>query len=262
MIAIAGCVAAMASTTAAFEGRITAEIVQGNETTPLLYTVGGNPLRIEVTGTDRPNPIDIVDLKSGAWILLFPHNRSFVRLKPKSETAPIPPRGVPDIPMPPGGMPPGIGPQSATHPGVPTKPPMQAAPGAGRPPMPMMRPGMNEKIELKATGKKETILGFACEQFEIKSRSEMMEIWATDKLFPFQPYVRNQAPRFGPRMIEEEWPELLTAKKLFPMRASLRFDEGAEHFRFEVKSITPGKIKDEKQFQPPTDYTEIPPLPF
>ena len=142
---------------------------------------------------------------------------------------------------------------------------------------------MGEKIELKPTGKKEKILGFACEQFEIKQRGETMEIWATDKLLPFQPYVRNQPPRFGPRMIEEQWAELLTAKKLFPLRASLRFDvpapppprptekrdEGVaatspERFRFEVKSITPEKIddKDGKLFQPPPDYAEIQPLPF
>ena len=49
-----------------------------------------------------------------------------------------------------------------------------------------------------------------------------------------------------------------------PMRASLRFDGGAEGFRFEVKSITPQKIedKDGKLFKPPEGYFEIQPLPF
>jgi hypothetical protein len=123
---------------------------------------------------------------------------------------------------------------------------------------------MNEKMELKPTGKKEKILGFDCEQFEIKQRGETLEIWATDELLPYQPYVRNQPHRFGPRMMEEQWPALLTARKLFPLRASLRFDNGAERFHFEVKSITPEKIadKDGKLFQPPADYFEIQPLPF
>lgn len=58
-----------------------------------------------------------------------------------------------------------------------------------------------------------------------------MEIWATDKLLPYHAYVRNQPPRFGPRMIEERWPELLTAKKLFPLRASLHFDNAEPDWR-------------------------------
>src|SRR5437660_11050767 len=69
------------SKAAAFEGRITVMITQGSEPTPLLYTVGANSLRIEVTGSQWPHPIDIIDLKSGALTLLFPHNRSFVTFK-------------------------------------------------------------------------------------------------------------------------------------------------------------------------------------
>jgi hypothetical protein len=45
------------------------------------------------------------------------------------------------------------------------------------------------------------------------------------------------------------------------LRAGLRFDEGAEHIRFEVKSVTQGKVDQKELFQPPPDYTEIP-LPF
>ena len=132
------------------------------------------------------------------------------------------------------------------------------------PAMPMMPPLMSEKIELKPTGKKEKILGFACEQFEIKQRGETMEIWATDKLLPFNRYTRNQPPRFGPRRLEEQWPELLEPKKLFPVRVSLRFVNGAERYRFEVKTISPTKITDEegKLFQLPEGFTEIQPLPF
>jgi hypothetical protein len=44
----------------------------------------------------------------------------------------------------------------------------------------------------------------------------------------------------------------------------LKFDNGAERFRFEVKSVTPQKLTDEdaKLFQPPDGYMEIQPLPF
>jgi hypothetical protein len=310
--------AAIVPTALAFEGRIEAAITQGSETTPLLYTVGTNVLRIEVTGTSLPNPIDIVDLKSDAMTLVFPHNRSFVRLKtvatdavrgpqkgnepssapkaigaattpPDAPAMPMPPPGVgpqsppnpaaagppgvPPMPAPPGGLPPGIGPQfrqGGTGPSAPTVTSMPTIPGAempailAMPPMPMMLPMTGGKIELKPTGKKERILGFASEQYELKQRGETLEVWATSQLFPYQPYLRNQPSRFGPRMIEEQWGELLTAKKLFPLRASLHYDNGAERFHFEVKSVTPQKIdnKDGKLFQPPEGYFEIQPLPF
>jgi len=119
-------------------------------------------------------------------------------------------------------------------------------------------------IELKSTGEKTNLLGFACERFEIKQRGETMEIWATDQLLPFQNYVRNQPHRFGPRLIEEQWAGLLTAKKLFPLLASLKFDSGIERFRFAVTSVTPQKLTDAdaELFQPPDGYFEIQPLPF
>jgi hypothetical protein len=81
---------------------------------------------------------------------------------------------------------------------------------------------------------------------------------------PYQPYIRNQPHRFGPRMIEEQWPALFTAKKLFPLRASLRFENGTERFRFEVQSVTSQKLtaEDTKLFEPPAGYFEIQPLPF
>src|ERR1035438_5935956 len=65
----------------AFEGRIHAVMKQGNETNALLYTVGTNLLRVEMTATNWPNPVDILDRNSGELTLLFPNNRSFVHLK-------------------------------------------------------------------------------------------------------------------------------------------------------------------------------------
>ncbi len=276
----------------AFEGRINATTTQGNQSEALLYTVGTNYLRVELTATNRPNPVDILDRQTGALTLLFPHNRSFVRLQPVVENASMSPPGIPPMPggLPPGmgpqsrppgalglpampapptGLPPGVGPQTqpAAMPGAPAMPAMPNLPAAGgmpaMPAMPMMSmPG--EAIELKSTGEKTNLLGYACEKLEIKQRGETMEIWATDQLLPFQNYVRNQSPRFGPRMIEEQWAGLLAAKKLFPLRASLRFEEGVERYRFEVQSVAPQKLTDEdmKLFQPPDGYFEIQPLPF
>ncbi len=298
-----------ATTGSAFEGRVQATFTQGGEIQAFLYTVGTNYLRIERTETNWPHAKNIINLDSGAVTLLFPHNRSFVRLKPASENVTSPFPGAPAMPLPPGGLPPGIGPQTAVAgapaslgapappasigpanlPGVTVPPPMRQVPtmpnmpgppaglppgigpqaggfptAAGMPAMPMLPFPPMEKAELKATGETTNILGYACARYELKERGETMEIWATDQLLAYQPYIRHQPNRFGPRMIEEQWPGLLTSRKLFPLRASLRFDNGTERFRFEVKSITPQKLTDEdmKLFQPPDGYFEIQPLPF
>jgi len=231
--------------------------------------------------------------------LLFPHNRSYLRLKPVTENSAArppgfpamppgigqPPQAPPAVPGPPANigptnlpgvpagaqmpaipqLPPGAGPQPG--PGAPTLPgtvalPPMAGPG-GMPAMPMM-PMPGEALELTATGDKTNLLGLACEKFTLKQRGEVMEVWATKSMTPFQEYVRNQRPRFGPRMLEERWGALVAEKKLFPLVAVLKMENGAERFRFEVKTITPEKLKaeDAPLFEPPPGYQEIQPLPF
>jgi hypothetical protein len=294
-----------------FEGRIQAALVRGGETQTWLYTVSTNMLRIERGETDRPHARNLVNLQTGERTLVFPHNRSFVRLKSGTGVAPIPPdlgtEGQPgSLPHP---LPPGIGPQTpgpvvigpTNLPGAPAPPTMPALPampqppaglppgvgpqpgglpGAGlgmpaMPPMPMMPMGV-EPLELKATGQTTNLLGYACARYELRQRGEVMEIWATDKLLPFEPWQPNQPPRFGPRMLEEQWGELLRARKLFPLLAVLRFETpalsgetnapvaGPERLRFEVRSIRAEKIedKDGTLFSPPSDYHEVQPLPF
>jgi hypothetical protein len=276
-----------------FEGRINVVMTRGGQTSALLYTAGTNFLRVENTAMNWPNPVDILDRNSGELTLLFPNNRSFFHLQPAAENSAAMPRGFPPMP---GGLSPGVSPQPQPS-GVPAMPNMPAPPGIGptnlpgmpappqmpsmpqmpvangMPAMPMMPPPMMEKMELVATGDKTNLLGFACEKFELKQHGEMMEIWATDELLPFQPYLQNQPHRFGPPMIEERWGELLKAKKLFPLLAVLRFEApatpgnaapspGPERMRFEVKAVTPEKITDDGLFLPPPDYQEIQPLPF
>jgi hypothetical protein len=91
-----------------------------------------------------------------------------------------------------------------------------------------------------------------------------MEIWATDQLLPFQAWQQNQPSRFGPRLMEEQWAELVKAKKLFPLMATLKFENGPERLRFAVTAIKPEKITDPdgQLFQPPADYHQLDPLPF
>jgi len=300
------------STARAFEGRIQATLTRGSETQTMLFTVGTNQIRIERVETNWPHAINIFDLDTGAITLLFPHNRSFVRLKnemgahapprvpadaasagvvsaalptaPGAGALPVPqmppgigPTNLPGMPAPPvmpqmPAMPVGVGPQ--TSPGTPTMPAMrqipQMPPGVGPQPgmagrMPAMPMMPMEQAELKATDQTTNLLGYKCTRYELKQRGEVMEIWATDKLPPFQPYLPNQPPRFGPRLVEEQWGDMLKAKKFFPLLSVLKFENGPERMRFEVKAITPEKIKKEdaaKLFQPPVDYQEIRPLPF
>ena len=113
-----------------------------------------------------------------------------------------------------------------------------------------------------ATNQTTNLLGYVCSRYELRDRDRVMEIWATDKLLPFQSWLASQPHRFGPRMIEEQWAEMLKAKKLFPLLAVLKYENGPERLRFEVKSVKPEKIEDGALFQPPSDYFEIQPLPF
>lgn len=267
-----------------FEGHIHVAMTQGSQTTPLIYTVGTNQLCIECLQTDLPHAKDILNLDTGELTLLFPANRSFVRLKSADIATPNAP-AFPGIPMPPAVPPLGVGPQPTSLPGapgqvgptnlpgMPAMPSMPAAPtpnipqmppSAGMPAMPMMPPMMMEPMELKSTGQTTNLLGYICARYELTQRGETMEIWATDKLLSFQPYMPNQPHRFGPRMIESQWGNLLKAKKLFPLLATLKFQNGAERLRFEATSITPEEIRDEdgSLFEPPPDYREIQPLPF
>jgi hypothetical protein len=244
----------------AFKGHITASQNRNGDTQTIFYTVGTNALRIERGEINRPYARNLNALDTGAVTLLFPHNRSFVRLAaPGGNNSPAKMPGIPARPNMPG-LPPGIGPQaSGSTPGA-----TGFAAGAPQPPSMPMMPMPGEALELKATGEKTNLLGFACEKFEIKKRGEVMEIWATDKLLPFRAWLQNQPPRFGPRLIEEQWSELVKARKLFPLLASLKFENGPERLRFEVKTITPEKIEDPdgQFFQPPADYHELDPLPF
>ncbi len=285
-----------------FEGRISAVAGRAGTAAGLLYTVNANFLRVELTDTNFPNVIDVVDLSSGQITLIQPMNRTFLRFNPNpslrndaglppglasAPAVPLPPRpmpdspsrppampppptgigptnfpGMPTMPMPPGGLPPGIGPQPRFA-EAPIRPAMLPRAGvASLPPMPVMPPGGG--LELQAIGEQTNLLGYICARYEIKQREQTMVIWATDQLGPFQNYLPAQPPRFPPPMIEEQWAALLAAKKLFPLGAVLRAENGVERYRFEVRSVTAGKLAaaDTAGFQPPEGYVELQPRPF
>lgn len=251
-------------------------------------------MRVEMLDTNFPHAIDVVDVSSGQVTLVMPMNRTFMRFKPGAAGAAGMPPGFSGAP---GALPPGIGPQRQPGgPGGPPQPPrppagigptnlpgfpampvmpappdpvppsvgpqFQGAAAPGAPPLPMGPPGGG--LELQATGELTNLLSYSCARYEIKQRGETMEIWATDQLGPFQAYLPAQPPAFGPPMIELQWSGLLSARKLFPLRAVLRADNGMERYRFEVQSVTARVLteKERQGFQPPEGYVEIQPRPF
>src|SRR5579862_7767398 len=78
-----------------FEGRIAATFTHGPGVETLVYTFGTNCLRIERGESNQPYPKNLVAADTGAITLLFPNNRSFVRLKPRDPNAPDAPPGFP-----------------------------------------------------------------------------------------------------------------------------------------------------------------------
>jgi len=247
-----------AASAPAFEGVVTIAQNRSGEVQTFRYTVGTGVMRVERGETNWPFARNLIALDTGAITMLFPNNRSFVHLPALAENvAPAglpapPPMNVAPISQP--GMP------ASMPPGIPSPP--AGTPG-GMPAMPMMpMPGV--PLELKATGKKTNLLGYVCEKYELQQPGEHLVIWATDQLLPFRPWLQTQPPRLRPPLIEEQWGDLLRDRKLFPLLAILKFEDGAEHLRFEVKAITPEKIADPDGalFQPPPDYREVQPMFF
>lgn len=263
-----------------FEGYIHALSSPGGPALPLLYTIGTNSIRVEVMATNAVTTVDILDRHSGAVTLLFRRNHCFMQLKPGANSSAAPPgpsisrmSGVPPAPAPSVRPPHGIGPTNFPAMPPPTTMPMpvqglppgigpQAQSTAGSvgavPNMPMMPP--ESGFELKATGDTTNLLNYPCQRYEIKQWGQTMEIWATDQLLPFQNYLPNQPPSFGPTRLQWQWGELLAAKGLFPLLASLKHDNGMEQYHFEVQSITPARLRpaELKLFQVPPDYVQIP----
>lgn len=241
---------------AVFTGRIQATALRGGQSISLLYMAGTNWLRIENTATDRPEVVNLQDRQSGALILLFPNNRTFVRVPPPEEPAAVGPAARP--------LPPGLGqpliPPASTLPSLPGLPPGMPAMTGSMAALPM--PPLD--MTLKATGDTTNLLGFTCVRFEIKCASETMEIWATSELMPFQTWQAAQQPRSRPQLIEEQWPELLKSQKMFPLLVTLKFASGPERHCFEAQAITPQTFAnaDPAWFRPPANYAEVQPLPF
>lgn len=128
---------------------------------------------------------------------------------------------------------------------------------------PMMPPTVNMAApELKKTEETKKIQGVDCVLYTSNGRGEKLEVWAASDsdLFPFRLIERDFLGRhFGPRILEETWPELLREKSLFPLEATLKMEPGSqERLSFKIEKIEKKKIDDPKLFQPPEKFIQIP----
>ena len=72
-----------------FEGTVKATLTRvGIPPTELLFTRKDDQLRIDAAATNKPEPINILDLTSGKLNLVFPHNSTFAQVAPTKTPAP------------------------------------------------------------------------------------------------------------------------------------------------------------------------------
>ena len=254
--------------TVSFEGTVTATLTRGEAGSQLVFVRRANLVRIENT-TNKLEPINILDLGANRLTIIYPHNRTFVRV----EAVPKPEGGIgtSHSSMPAGPAPTAPSFRRMAIPAAGTTPTVQtgAAPPAtgagmpgvpGLPPMPVM-PGMSGPTELKSTDETKKVQESECKLYKASGRGETLEVWATNDstFFPFRMLERDfLRQRFGPTMLEEQWPELLREKSLFPLEVTLKMDPGGqERLSFKVEKIERKKITDEKLFQPPEGFIEV-----
>lgn len=123
-----------------------------------------------------------------------------------------------------------------------------------------MAPAMeNASLDLQRTGKKETILGYVCEQVIVRQDQSVTEAWVTQGLGRFRQAGFTGGPKSpAVRKIEEE----LLLKGYFPLRMITRGPGGRDEVRMEATSIQKKKLSDDL-FAIPSGYQHMQmPMPF
>jgi len=120
--------------------------------------------------------------------------------------------------------------------------------------MPMHRPqpaaGQGKAGKLVKTGKTETILGYACQEYTMQDAGGSTEIWATKGLGTFAGIGG------GPGAPRSAWETELASGGFFPLRTVHRDAAGTVTVKMTVTSITPKPLAD-ALFAPPADYKKF-----
>ena len=116
------------------------------------------------------------------------------------------------------------------------------------------KPGAAKKTaKIKQSGKKQSILGYACEEWLADDGDETTTIWATGKLGDVFAGLTGAFSKMGMKEEdEEEWQGELVRRKLFPLKIETRRDgvttEIQEVTKIEHKSVP------SSTFDPPAGY--------
>jgi hypothetical protein len=106
-----------------------------------------------------------------------------------------------------------------------------------------------QKAKVTKTGKTETILGYSCEQYLVKSGQSEMEVWITKDLGPFFGMV-------GPGGGTAVWEKEAKTQGGFPMRVIGKDKEGKEDYRMDVTKVEK-KTLSASLFAPPSGYKKM-----
>jgi len=128
--------------------------------------------------------------------------------------------------------------------------------------MDQLKPPASEskaKISVTKTGKKETILGYECEQMLIEQEERRAELWVTKGLGRFVQVNLN--PRAQSPLLKKLEEELID-QGYFPLRLATKNPTGNEETRMEVLKIEKKSLSD-RLFAVPAGYqkTQMPPPP-
>jgi hypothetical protein len=119
--------------------------------------------------------------------------------------------------------------------------------------------GPPQDTSLQETGVTETILGYTCTKYIVKSNKSTTEMWLTDQLGSFAGFssaMGRGRPGAGRSSMPQAWEQALHGKNFFPMRIVESLNGGAESFRLEVTGIDKQPV-DDSEFTPPADWKKF-----
>lgn len=105
------------------------------------------------------------------------------------------------------------------------------------------------------TGVKETILGYDCEEYEVKTSKATTDIWATDQLGMFGGLSMGGAPGSRHSQAPQEWESVIKASGFFPLRVTSS-EGGTQKFKLEVTSVEKTSLPD-SLFMPPDGWQKF-----
>jgi hypothetical protein len=119
--------------------------------------------------------------------------------------------------------------------------------------------GAPQDVSLQETGVTETILGYACTKYLVKSKNSTTELWLTDQLGSFAGFSQGMGggrPGGGRGGMPQAWEQALHGKNFFPMRIVESAGGGTQSFRLEVTAVDKQPM-DDSAFAPPADWQKF-----